>query len=215
VSEAARVPATRANLLRARRRLTQVGKGEELLRRKREALVTELFRLARPALGARAEIDRQAARAYPMLLDALAVHGTTGLRALAWPERELSATLRPATVWGVPLAEIVERPSLRRTPEARALPGVSSGPAAALAAEEFEKLLELLLEAAPREQLMQRLGIALGQTTRQLRGLEQRVEPTLRARMLAIRRTLEERERDERIRLKLMGRRKAEQRRTH
>jgi V/A-type H+-transporting ATPase subunit D len=92
---------------------------------------------------------------------------------------------------------------------------VSSGPAAALAAEEFEKLLELLLEAAPREQLMQRLGIALGQTTRQLRGLEQRVEPTLRARMLAIRRTLEERERDERIRLKLMGRRKAEQRRTH
>ncbi len=213
MSDATRIPATRANLLRARRRLGQVAKGEELLRRKREALVTELFRLARPALGARAEIDRQAARAYPTLLDALAVHGTTGLRALSWPERELSATLRPATVWGVPLAEIVERPNVRRTPEARGLPGMSAGPAAAAAATEFEALVELLLEAAPREQLMQRLGIALGHTTRQLRGLEQRVEPGLRAQMLAIRRTLEERERDERIRLKRIGRRKATARR--
>lgn len=210
MSDATRLPASRANLLRARRRLGQVAKGEDLLRRKREALVTELFRLARPALGARAEIDRQATRAYPKLLDALAVHGTTGLRALAWPERDLSATLRPATVWGVPLAEIAERPSVRRTPEARGLPSMSAGPAASAAADEFETLVELLLDAAPREQLMQRLGIALGHTARQLRGLEQRVEPTLRAQMLGIRRTLEERERDERIRLKRVGRRKAE-----
>ena len=71
---AATVAATRLNLLRTQRRVQQLAKGTQLLRRKREALVTELFRLARPAADARARIAAAAQQAYPLLIEALAEH---------------------------------------------------------------------------------------------------------------------------------------------
>ena len=59
MSVGARPPSTRQNLLALERRLARVGKGTVLLRRKREALVAELFRLARPAVAARASIGTE------------------------------------------------------------------------------------------------------------------------------------------------------------
>ena len=197
-----RTPSTRMNLLRAARRLAQVTRGTGLLRRKREALVAELFRLARPAADARAQIAGATARAYPSLLGALAVHGRTGLRALGWPGRDVQVEIEPGSVWGIVVSRITGRPPLARTLAARgAAPGLT-GPAAARATAEFERLADLLLEAAPREMLIRRLGEALAQTSRQVNTLERRLAPALHAQVIGIRRTLDEREREERLRLK-------------
>jgi vacuolar-type H+-ATPase subunit D/Vma8 len=82
-----------------------------------------------------------------------------------------------------------------------------TGPATVRAAGEFERLAELLLDAAPREMLIRRLGEALSQTSRQVNTLERRVAPGLRAQLASVRRSLDEREREERHRLKqLLGR---------
>jgi vacuolar-type H+-ATPase subunit D/Vma8 len=69
-------------------------------------------------------------------------------------------------------------------------------------AAEFEHLTELLLDAAPREMLIRRLGEALSQTSRQVNTLERRVAPELRQQMKGVRRALEEREREEQLRRK-------------
>jgi H(+)-transporting ATP synthase subunit D len=190
------------NLIRAARRLERVGKGVELLRRKREALVTELFKLARPAAEARAQIAEGTRRAYPALLGALAAHGLAGLRALAWPARDITLEIEPGSVWGIAVSTIVRRPPLARTLGARGTAPGMTGPATVRAATEFERLTELLLDAAPREMLIRRLGEALAQTSRQVNTLERRVAPGLERQMAAVRRTLEEREREERLRLK-------------
>ncbi|MBX6363840.1 MAG: V-type ATP synthase subunit D [Gemmatimonadetes bacterium] len=202
---------TRSNLLRARRRLAQVRKGVALLHRKREAVVAELFHLARPAVDARVAIAERAAEAYPALLEALALHGESGLRALAWPPRDLPLEVRASQVWGTPVAEIVARPPIPRSLETRGTPPGAAGPAAVAAADRFERLAELLLDAAPREALLRRLGEALAQTSRQLHGLERRLAPELARRVTAVRRTLDEREREEQLRLKrlLAARRRA------
>ena len=192
---------TRQNLLALQRRLERVGKGTTLLRRKREALVAELFRLARPAASARVSIVDQAATAYPALLAALAREGVDGLRALGWPSRDLRVRMRSGQVWGVALAEILERPPMRRTPHARGVPPASASGAAAVATAAFEELAELLLDAANREALLRRLGEALNRTSRQVNTLERRLEPALRAHLTAIHRTLDEREREEHLRL--------------
>lgn len=197
-----RLQPTRMNLLRAVRRLERVTKGTSLLRRKREALVTELFHLAKPAVDARALIAERAARAYPVLLQALATHGQTALLALAWPLREVTVELRAAQVWGIAVSDIVERPTLSRTLGARGTAPGSTGPAATTAAAHFEALAELLLDAAPREMLIRRLGDALARTSRQVHTLERRVAPTLERQMIEVRRTLDEREREEHLRLK-------------
>ena len=204
-----RVAPTRMNLLRARRQLERVQKGTALLRRKREALVAELFRLARPAVDARAAIARRFRQAYPALWRALTAHGHAGLRALAWPTREIALEIEPGQVWGIPISDIVERPPIRRTLEARGTAPGATGLAAVEAASHFEALADLLMEAAPRELRIRRLGAAVAQTSRQVHTLEQRVSPGLQTQITAVRRTLDEREREERLRLKhVQGRRR-------
>ena len=202
-------PATRQQLLALGRRLERVGRGSSLLRRKREALVTELFRLARPAATGRRTIADRAAVAYPLLADALAEEGAAELRSLAWPGRDLRLMLNPREVWGTAVAEIVDRPPLRRTLGARGTPPASLAPATAAAATAFEEFADALLEAANREALLRRLGDALARTSRQVNTLERRLEPTLRGQLLAVARTLAEREREEHVRTSRLLRRHA------
>ena len=206
MSESSRLLPTRLNLLRATRRLERVNKGAGLLRRKREALVSALFKLARPATEARRQIEEGSRRGYDLLLRALALHGRAGLETLAWPTRELKVEVQADQVWGVPVASIVGRAALTRTVAARASAPGTAGPAAVAAAGEFERLSELLLDAATREMLLRRLGEALAQTSRQVHTLERRVVPALQSQMAGVRRTLEEREREEHLRLKHLSR---------
>jgi V/A-type H+-transporting ATPase subunit D len=201
VSAERRPAPTRQNLLVLQRRLERVGKGTGLLRRKREALVAELFRLARPAASARVSIGDRAARAYTALIRALAREGADGLRALGWPGRDLRVEIRSGQVWGIAVAEILQRPPIPRTPQARGVPPVTESGAANEATTAFEELTELLLDAANREALLRRLGDAVAHTSRQVNTLEQRLQPALRADLTSIRRTLDEREREEHLRL--------------
>ena len=210
MSESSSFAATRMNLLRAQKRLQRVVKGIDLLQRKREALAAELFGLVKPAVDARKLIADHTTRAYPPLLRALTMHGQAGVRALAWPARDLEVEIKPSTVWGIAASDIVSRPLLSRTLGARGTPPGSTGLAASEAAAQFEILASLLLDAAPREMLIRRLGEALARTSRQLNTLDQRVAPALRSQIAVVQRTLEEREREEHLRLKhLLNKRKA------
>lgn len=199
---AAGLAPTRLALVRATRRLERLSRGTAVLRRKREALVTELFRIARPAADARDEIAATARLAYPPLLAALAQHGLAGVRAIGWPGRELAVDVVPGSVWGVVVSRIAARPAIVRTLGARGTAPAGTGLAAERAATRFEHLTELLLDAAPREMLLRRLGQALAQTSRQMRTLEHRLSPRLRGQIARVRQVLDEREREERLRLK-------------
>jgi H(+)-transporting ATP synthase subunit D len=203
-----RVAVTRQNLLRARRRLDRVFKGAELLRRRREALARELLRLARPAVDARAVVIRESGQAYRALLHALSVEGESGLRAHAWPSRSAWVEIRFAHVWGVPVANIIDKSTLHRALDARGT-APSAGPSVVDAGDRFEVLLDLLLDAAPREMLLRRLGDALSRTSRQVHALENSVAPKLNGQIGWIRASLEEREREEHERLKRFARRRA------
>ncbi len=212
MTDTARIPTTRSNLLRLRRRLTQVEHGAALLRRKRESLVAELFRLAKPAVDGRRAIDRQSAQAWAALLEALATHGGGGLTPLGWPAREITVDLTAHEVWGLKTVDMAKPPALVRGAAARGtIPGYGDA-TAELAAREFERLVELLLEAAPKELLMRHLGEALSRATRLVNTLEQRVAVQVGAQLASMRRTLEEREREERLRLLRVVRRRGQER---
>lgn len=206
----ARGPApTRWNLLRTRRRLDRVEKGAELLGRKRRALVTELFGLARPALDERARLLERASSAYPALWRALAARGSADIRALGWPTRDPELEVELRETWGVRVAEVRAAPGIRRTSRARGVAPAGAGPSATEAAVAFEDFAALLLEAASRETQIRRLARALARTSRQVNTLEQRVGPALARQADEIRRTLEEREREDHLRLRRLGRKRA------
>ena len=210
MTRATRAPVTRSSLLRYTRRLDQVHRGAALLKRKRQSLVEELFARARTAVTSREAIDAQARRAWHVLWLALGTAGSHGLTPMGWPTRDIDVDLAAVEVWGLRAVKLVNRPSLVRSLAAR---GVLPGPGEAAsqdAAREFEQLVEQLLDAVPREQMMRRLGQALSRTTRLVNTLEQRVAVRLTADLAEIRRTLSEREREEHLRVKrLIARRHA------
>lgn len=199
---AERLAATRMNLVRARRDLVRVRHGIVLTRRKREALVAELFRLARPAVDVRARIAEAASEAASALAAALAIHGASGLDAMAWSATEPAVELRPALVWGLAVSDVVSRTPVARTFDARGFAPGAVGPAVTEAASRFESLADLLIEAAPREQRVRRLSDAVRETTRRLVTLEHRVAPRLVTQVATVRQQLDEREREEHLRLR-------------
>jgi vacuolar-type H+-ATPase subunit D/Vma8 len=69
-----------------------------------------------------------------------------------------------------------------------------------------------VLDAAPKEHAMRRLGQALAHTTRLVNTLEQRVAVSLAADLAEIRRALSEREREEHLQIKHLIKRRREQR---
>ena len=209
MTHGSRAPATRSHLMRSRRRLAQVRKGAALLKRKRESLVDELFGRARTAVTSRESIDAQAREAWKALREALAAQGAEGLAPLGWPTREIEVDLAAVELWGLKVVELAQRPSVVRGLAARGVLPAPGEAAAEEAARGFETLIEQLLEAAPQEHLMRRLGQVLSRTTRLVNTLEQRVAADLAAELSSIRRTLEEREREEHLRVKRLIARRA------
>jgi V/A-type H+-transporting ATPase subunit D len=203
-----RAPATRAGVLRYARRLDQVRRGAALLKRKRQSLVEELFRRARIAIDSREAIDAQALRAWRSLLHALSSSGSDGLMPFGWPPREIDVELTTVELWGLHAVRLSRRPPLVRSVAARAVLPDAGAAASYDAAREFELLLEMLIDAAPQEQAVRRLGDALSRTTRLVNTLEQRVITRLAADLAEVRRTLAEREREEHLRIKHLVRRR-------
>lgn len=197
-----RSPATRMELLKARRRLERVERGVDLLRKRREALVRELFELTRPAAELQSRIGHAGDAAYRALFEALGAEGVDGLEAAGRPRRGLEVELTPRTVWGLSVPELGEIPAVRRSMPDRGLAPTRPDPAPLVAAERFEDLVELVLSAASREALIRRLGRALRRASRQVHSLERRLGPKLEDEVRRIESILEEREREEQVRLR-------------
>jgi V/A-type H+-transporting ATPase subunit D len=175
--------------------------------RKRRALVDHLFRIARPAIDSRGEIARRASDATAALLDAVSVHGIDGVRAVATPARRVDVEVTPAQIWGVRVADVAPVERVRRTLDARGTPPGSTGRELAEAADAYEALVDLLIASAASEIRVARLADAVSSTSRQLRVLRERVEPRLTSQITRVMHTLEEREREEHVRLEHLRKR--------
>jgi V/A-type H+-transporting ATPase subunit D len=200
-----RLAPTRSQLLRSRERLARVARGIDLLSRKRKALAAELFGVAAPAIAARARIGECAATAYSALLAALAARGAMELESLGWPSRQLEVEVAISETWGVATGDVQRLVPTRRSLRMRGQHPGLTGAAAGIASAEFERLLELLLDAASTELRLRRLAEALERTSRQVNTLERRVAPNLEREIRRVRGLLEEREREDHTRLKRLS----------
>jgi V/A-type H+-transporting ATPase subunit D len=203
-----RSPTTRMGLLDLRQRRTVASKGARLLRAKREVLAGELWRLMREVLEGRARLDdalREAVRALGL---AKALEGEETLRSLALPAaREVPLEVTVRRVWGVPTPAVVAPPLLRPA-DGRGSAITSWGPSGAEAARRHEEALEVLLRIASRELHLARLGEEIQATSRRINALEQLVLPSLTAEAGRIEGALDERDREDAVRLKRFRARK-------
>lgn len=194
-------PTTRMSLLAVRGRLATARQGARLLRGKREVLAAELFRLLNEAVAGRDRLDAALREAQRALVVARALTGDAPLTSLGdGAARRIPIAVEERRVWGVPVHR-VSAPRLRRGAEARGAPPSSWGLPAAAAAARHEEVLEVLLEIASREVYLGRLASELQQTSRRVNALERLVAPRLAAEARRVALALEERAREEAVRL--------------
>ncbi|HTN51313.1 MAG TPA: V-type ATP synthase subunit D [Anaeromyxobacter sp.] len=209
-----RSPTTRMGLLEVRARRGVAARGARLLRAKREVLASELWKLMQDVLEGRARLDevlRQAVRSIEL---ARALEGEELLGSLALEAgREIPLRVEVRRVWGVPTPS-VSAPALLRAADQRGTSAASWGPSGAEAARRHEEALEVLLGIATRELHLSRLGEEIQATSRRINALEQLLLPSLRAEAARIAAALDERDREDAVRLKRFrarqGRRGAE-----
>lgn len=198
------VSATRNELLARRARIKLAVQGQELLKDRRVALVHELERLGASVLSSTELLERDAAGAAQCLGLAVAADGPEPLRSAAFAAtRELAVTVSTRTVAGVAVVRIDKADVVRpRTGRGFSLAATSARIDAV--AERFENLLDLLLELAALEVSLRRLADEIARTTRRMNALEHVVVPRLQAQHARIMRVLEERELEDRVRLRRM-----------
>src|SRR3970282_1439951 len=98
---------TRMNLLQRRNQLRIAQQGVDLLKRKRDALVADFFKIVREALAAREGLTAAAREAYVFLSLAKAVEGKEALETAAIADRrEVLVDIDVRNVWGTRIPEV-------------------------------------------------------------------------------------------------------------
>ena len=199
---------TRMNLLARRSQARLARQGADLLNRKKDALLHEFFALVGVVYELRTRLTEALRREMTEAVIAEAVHGRHALAAAAVAEADLHVTLTPRSLWGVRIVDLQHDYQPR---------GLLAGPASprstALAVDEvaagFERIVRDMLDLAPRELRLRRIGEDIRRTNRRINALEQQVIPRLEAQARQISQILEERARDDVIRLKRLKQKKA------
>ncbi len=193
---------TRMNLLQRRNQLRVAQQGVDLLKRKRDALVADFFKIVRQSLAAREQLAAACREAYIMLTLTKAWEGREALEAAAIPSRrDILLNIEVRNVWGTKIPEVavteVRRPLLERgqnpvATSARTIESTST----------FEEVIAAILAVAATEIKLRKIGEEIKKTTRRVNALEQVVIPRLRGETRYISSVLEQRAREDVFRLK-------------
>ena len=199
---------TRMNLLAKRKQIALAKQGVELLSRKKDALLREFFGLVASALELRLRLVDELRSEMVEAVVAEAVEGKHVFSAAALSARaDFQLKLTPRNLWGVHVIDIDHTYRPRDILMRRGSPrGVQ------LAADEvaagFERLVCDMLDLAPLDLRLGRVGNEIRRTNRKIHALQQHVIPQLEMQARFISQVLDERARDDVIRLKRLKQKK-------
>ncbi len=204
----ARVAPTRSNLLRLKRDLSLAQRGHDLLDEKRRALILEVMTMVQDAEAGAERMKKDFALAYQALRLARMSLGSEKLNWIALSAvEEPQVAITQRRIMGVAVAivhEAGESPPLQY--------GLGDTSVALdEAVTRFRDLLPLVYQMAEVLTAIWRLSREIQRTQRHVRSLENVAIPRLKANLKFILETLEEKERDEFFRAKLIKKRMTEE----
>lgn len=198
------VSPTRMNLLARKGQVSLARQGVDLLKKKRDALVSEFFSVVRSNLGSRQRLNAASQEAVELLNLAVGLEGRPFLESLGLAgRRDIDLEVSERNVWGIKIPEI-GGPSLRRKEFERGYSPASASARGLGASSLFEEVLDLMVEVAGSETRIKKLGSEIKKTTRRVNALEQVVIPRILREIAYIKSVLEQREREDIFRLKMI-----------
>lgn len=198
-----RISPTRMNLLRKKDQIKLAQQGVDALKNKRDALLQEFFSLVKDLSSFREKLGNSSQQAVNSLILASALDGMNQLRSVSMvSKRDVTISIKEKKLWGVVVPEVGKEVSYIRPFPERGVSPTGTSSRIDEAAAGFEIILDLVIEMAPTEIKLKRLGKEIQKTTRRVNTLEQQLIPSLEDEVRLIRQTLEEREREDVFRLK-------------
>ena len=195
---------TKGNLIKVKRSLKQAVLGYELMDRKRSILVRGMVALTDEARELRSSIDSTFSEAYSALRGANITLGVVALLADAVP-LENSLSLSSRSVMGVELPKV----TADITPPAEpSYPMIETNSDFDRAFICFNKVKELTVRLAELENSVYRLAIAIKKTQKRRNALKNIMIPRFEQQVRFISNALEEKEREEFSRQKVIKKRK-------
>jgi V/A-type H+-transporting ATPase subunit D len=198
------VSVTRMELLARKVQIALASQGRDLLEQKRTALMKEFMRTADTALERSDALQVSAAHAGQTLARTEAMAGTESVRSAALASRgvfRLEVTTH--SVMGVRVPHI-EQKSASRSFLQRGYSIVGTSISIDETASAFEREVEAIIQLAETELRLARLGDEIQRTSRRLNALDHFLIPRLKAERDFIQMALDERERADHFRLKLV-----------
>lgn len=199
-----KVSTTRAELLAHKLQIALARQGHDLLEQKRTVLLKEFMQIVDRVVQRADALQQVASTASRTLGRAESIAGVEAVRSAALASRsDLPVNIRTVNVMGIKIPHIDQRSAGRSILNR----GYSiSGTSVAIdeAASAFEHEVEAILELAESELRMARLSKEIQRTSRRLNALENHLIPRLEEEEKFIRMALDERERSDHFRLKLV-----------
>jgi len=201
-----KVSTTRMELLARKAQIALAAQARDLLEKKRTALMRELLQEADVALERSDVLQQAAADAHRALARANARAGPEAVRSAALASRaRLSLQVDTTNVMGVRVPRI-EQKSVARSVLGRGYSLAGTSITIDEAASAFEVKVDAIIQLAESELRLTRLAAEVQQTSRRLNALDYMLIPSLQGECDYIKVALDERERSERFRLKLVKR---------
>lgn len=201
-----KVSCTRMELLAHKAQISLARQGRELLEQKRSALLRELLRIADTVMAHTEALYDASASARQALARAEAFAGSEAVRsATLSSQADLPLHVTMANVMGVRIPHIEQQPVLHST-LGRGYSIVGSSILIDEAAAAFEIEVEAIIQLAESELRLKRLAAEIQRTSRRLNALDHLLIPELESEREFIEVALDEHERADHFRFKLMKR---------
>jgi V/A-type H+-transporting ATPase subunit D len=198
------VSVTRMELLARKAQIALATQGRDLLEQKRTALLKEFMLTADTALERSDALERTAEQARGALARAEAMAGAESVRSAAMASLSgLGLDVTTINVMGVRVPHI-EQKRVARSALERGYSIVGASTSIDETASAFEAEVEAIIQLAEIEIRLTRLGEEIQRTSRRLNALDHFVIPRLQEEQKFIQMALDERERADHFRLKLV-----------
>lgn len=200
------VSVTRMELLARKAQIALASQGRDLLEEKRTALLKEFMRTADTALERSDALQISASIASQSLARTEAMAGAESVRSAALASRGgFELEVQTSSIMGVRVPHIEQR-SVSRSFLQRGYSIVGASISIDETASAFEQEVEAILQLAETELRLVRLGDEIQRTSRRLNALDHFLIPRLKTERDFIQMSLDERERADHFRLKLVKR---------
>ena len=195
---------TRMELLKLKQREKLAVKGHSLLKEKRNALIMEFFNILERVKGSRENVNIKLEEAYQDLTAAQVSMGDLAVRKAAMSVTEsVDVDIDARSVMGVSVP-VIDSETKKRTITERGYGFMDTSVKVDEAAKKFEESIQLIIELGEIEKTIMLLAGEIESTKRRVNALEHIIIPRIENTVKYIEMRLEEMERENFVRLKMI-----------